>query len=87
MMKSELKTDCDYLLSKVHVGEEVVVVDLKIQNQFLKRRLLEMGITKGVSLIVKRKAPLGSPISFKVRGYELGLRVDEANSIIVRLKK
>ena len=87
MMKNEVKTDCGYLLSNVNVDEEVVVVDLKIQNQSLRRRLLEMGITKGVNLIVKRKAPLGSPISFEVRGYELGLRVDEARSIIVRLKK
>lgn len=86
-MKNNLSVGRDYLLSEVSVGIDVEVVDLKTQNQLLKRRLLEMGITKGVCLTIKRIAPLGSPVSFMVRGYELGLRKDELESIIVRLKR
>ncbi|MBE6012627.1 FeoA family protein [Anaeropeptidivorans aminofermentans] len=49
----------------------------------LRRRLFDMGITPGASIIMKKVAPLGDPIEINVRGYELSLRKSEASQIIV----
>lgn len=57
---------------------------LKIENQGpLKRRIMDMGITKGTEVFVRKVAPLGDPIEVTVRGYELSLRKADAESIIV----
>ncbi len=50
----------------------------------LKRRILEMGLVPGTQLRVERKAPLNDPVSVWFRGYELSLRVDEADAVIIR---
>ena len=47
----------------------------------LKRRIMDMGITKGIEIYVRKVAPLGDPIEVKVRGYELSLRKDDAEMI------
>lgn len=49
----------------------------------VKRRIMEMGITKGVELLVRKVAPLGDPIEVTVRGYELSLRKADAELILV----
>jgi len=49
----------------------------------LKRRIMEMGITKGAEIYVRKAAPLGDPIEFMVRGYELALRKEDARLIEV----
>lgn len=49
----------------------------------LRKRLMEMGITKGTAVTVKKIAPLGDPIQINVRGYELSLRKDEAENVII----
>ena len=49
----------------------------------LKRHIMDMGITKGVEVYVRKVAPLGDPIEVTVRGYELSLRKSEAESILV----
>jgi len=49
----------------------------------VKRRLMEMGLTKGAEVAVRKVAPLGDPIEITVRGYELSLRKDEAAAIDV----
>jgi ferrous iron transport protein A len=49
----------------------------------IKRRIMEMGITKGVEIFVRKVAPLGDPIEITVRGYELTLRKNDANMIEV----
>ncbi|MDR1515282.1 MAG: ferrous iron transport protein A [Synergistaceae bacterium] len=49
----------------------------------LKRRIMDMGITKGVDVFVRKVAPLGDPMEVTVRGYELSLRKEDAESIIV----
>lgn len=49
----------------------------------LKRRVMEMGITKGVSIYVRKVAPLGDPVEITVRGYELSLRKADADIIEV----
>lgn len=49
----------------------------------LRRRIMDMGITKGVDVYVRKVAPLGDPIELTVRGYELSIRKDEAEAIEV----
>jgi ferrous iron transport protein A len=49
----------------------------------VKRRIMDMGITKGVEIYVRKGAPLGDPIEVNVRGYELSLRKEDAESILV----
>jgi len=63
-------------------GEMVTVLKLDGEGA-LKRRIMDMGITKGVSIFVKKVAPLGDPIEITVRGYELTLRKDDAEKILV----
>ena len=49
----------------------------------VKRRIMDMGITKGTEIFVRKVAPLGDPIEVTVRGYELSLRKEDAEKIIV----
>lgn len=69
-------------LKEVKVGETVVVVKLHGEGA-IKRRIMDMGITKGVSVYVRKVAPLGDPIEITVRGYELSLRKADAEMIEV----
>ena len=69
-------------LRDIPVGGDAVVVRLAGQGA-LKRRIMDMGITKGASVHVRKVAPLGDPIEVTVRGYELSLRKDEAETVIV----
>ncbi len=69
-------------LREVPVGGDATVVRLAGQGA-LKRRIMDMGITKGASVHVRKVAPLGDPIEVTVRGYELSLRKDEAENVIV----
>ena len=69
-------------LKNVAVGDKAIVKRLSGEGA-LKRRIMDMGVTKGVEVLVRRVAPLGDPIEVTVRGYELSLRKDEAANIIV----
>ena len=69
-------------LKQVKVGETVKVVKLHGEGA-VKRRIMDMGITKGVEIYVRKVAPLGDPIEIKVRGYELSLRKNDAELIEV----
>lgn len=69
-------------LKNTPVGETVKVVKLDGEGA-VKRRIMDMGITKGVELFVKKVAPLGDPIEITVLGYELSLRKSDADMIIV----
>ena len=70
-------------LKRVAVGEEVTVVKVAGEGP-LRQRLLDMGLTKGAAVRVRKVAPLGDPIEVTVRGYELSLRKQEAACIIVQ---
>jgi ferrous iron transport protein A len=61
-------------------GETVTVEKLN-GNGALKRRIMDMGITKGVSVFIRKIAPLGDPIEITVRGYELSIRKSDADII------
>ena len=69
-------------LRDVKVGDTVQVVKLHGEGA-VKRRIMDMGITKGVEIYVRKVAPLGDPIEITVRGYELSLRKADAESIEV----
>ncbi len=70
-------------LKDAKIGSTVVVEKLEGQG-LLKRRIMDMGITKGTSIFVRKLAPLGDPIEVHVRGYELTLRKEDAQKIIVK---
>ena len=67
-------------LNEVKVGASAQVAKLNGEGA-VKRRLMDMGITKGTEVYVRKVAPLGDPIEVTVRGYELSLRKDEAAKI------
>lgn len=69
-------------LKQVKVGETVTVLKLQGEGP-VRRRIMDMGITKGASLYVRKVAPLGDPVEITVRGYELSLRKDDADMILV----
>ena len=69
-------------LREVKIGESVKVKALKGEGP-VKRRIMDMGITKGVEINLRKVAPLGDPIEVNVRGYELTLRKSEAENIEV----
>ena len=63
-------------------GEEGVVASLGTKGP-IKRRIMDMGVTPGVTIKVIKVAPLGDPVEVNIRGYELSLRKEEANQIIL----
>ena len=65
------------------VGETVTVVKLHGEGA-VKRRIMDMGITKGVQVYVRKVAPLGDPVEVNVRGYELSIRKNDAEMIEVQ---
>ena len=69
-------------LREVPVGTAVKVVKLHGEGA-VKRRIMDMGLTKGVEVYVRKVAPLGDPIEVTVRGYELSLRKADADMIEV----
>ena len=69
-------------LRQVKIGETVTVIRLTGDGP-VKRRIMDMGITKGVEIYVRKVAPLGDPVEVTVRGYELSLRKADAEMILV----
>lgn len=69
-------------LREVPIGESAVVVKLHGEGA-VRRRIMDMGFTKGTSVYVRKVAPLGDPIQVSVRGYELSIRKADAETIEV----
>ena len=67
-------------LKEAKCGETVSVAKLAGEGA-LKRRIMDMGITKGTQIYVRKVAPLGDPVEINVRGYELSIRKSEAENI------
>ncbi|MBQ2818958.1 MAG: ferrous iron transport protein A [Clostridia bacterium] len=67
-------------LRQAKIGQTVKVIKLHGEGA-VKRRIMDMGITKGVEIYVRKFAPLGDPIEIMVRGYELSLRKADAEMI------
>ena len=69
-------------LKNVKIGSTAKVVKLHGEGA-VRRRIMDMGITKGVEIYVRKVAPLGDPIELTVRGYELSIRKEDADRIEV----
>ena len=70
-------------LKDAKIGQSVKVLKLYGEGA-LKRRIMDMGITKGTDITIRKVAPLGDPIEITVRGYELSIRRSEAENIEVQ---
>lgn len=70
-------------LREIPCGQTVTVTKLTGDGP-VKRRIMDMGITKGVGIFVRKVAPLGDPVEVTVRGYELSLRKADAEMILVQ---
>ena len=70
-------------LRECAVGETVVVAKITGEGA-LRRRMMDMGITKGTEVTIRKVAPLGDPVEMTVRGYELSIRRSEAEQIQVQ---
>jgi len=71
-------------LNEIEIKTKVKVVQI-VTGSKVRRRMMDMGITNGVEIIVEGKAPMGDPIEIQVRGYKLTLRKNEAKDILVEL--
>ena len=70
-------------LNNIKAGNSATVTGIALTGP-LKRRLIDMGITPGVKIKIKKFAPLGDPIEIELRGYELSIRRSEAKNIFVK---
>ena len=73
-------------LREVPVRTAVLVAKIRGEGAF-RRRIMDMGITKGSEIYVRKVAPLGDPVEITIRGYELSLRKADADSIDVTVKE
>ena len=70
-------------LNNIKAGSSAIVIGIALTGP-LKRRLIDMGITPGVKIKIKKFAPLGDPSEIELRGYELSIRRSEAKNIFVK---
>ena len=68
-------------LSELKIMQQAIVTNINIKNKNVKRHLLDMGITKGVKIKIKKIAPMGDPIDIEFRGYELAIRKKDLKDI------
>ncbi len=69
-------------LKELKPGEKAIIIRVTGEGA-VKRRLMDMGVTKGAEVLIRKVAPLGDPIEVNIRGYELTFRKMEAENIIV----
>ena len=70
-------------LGEAEVGSTVIVTKIEGDGAY-KRRIMDMGITKGTELYIRKVAPLGDPVEITVRGYELSVRKNDAQCVQVK---
>ena len=70
-------------LGEAQVGSTVTVQKIEGDGAY-KRRIMDMGITKGTEIFIRKVAPLGDPVEITVRGYELSVRKNDATCVVVR---
>lgn len=71
-------------LSELEIGKSATISEININGPF-KLRLMEMGIVKGVNISARRAAPLGDPVAYAIKGYQLSLRREDAKNILVQI--
>ncbi len=86
-MKKSLKIGETGHLSDLTLGQTAIVLALHNKNKALRRRLLDMGITKDVQITIKKIAPMGDPVDVELRGYELCLRLEDMKNIDIKVVK
>lgn len=74
-------------LSELKVGQAGKLISFSNENKALRRRLLDMGLTKNVEIVIKMISPLGDPVSVGLRGYQLCLRKEDMQNIVVTVTK
>lgn len=74
-------------LDELKVGQKGKVIKLDVENKEIRRHLLDMGITRGVEVKIKKITPMGDPIDIELRDYELCIRKADLNKIEVEVVK
>ena len=72
-------------LSQLKIGQEAIITKINIKDKKIKRHLLDMGLTCGTKVKVKKMAPTGDPIDIELRGYELCISKNELKQIEVEV--
>lgn len=72
-------------LSDLNVGQKAKVLKISESNKVIRRHLLDMGITRGVEITIKKIAPMGDPIDLSLRDYELCIRKEDLRKIEVEV--
>ena len=75
------------VLSELNVGQKARLVKLNVRNKEIRRHLLDMGLTRGVEVQIKKKAPVGDPIDIELRDYELCISKSDLEQIEVEVIK
>ena len=75
------------VLSKLNVGQKAKIVKLNVQNKEIRRHLLDMGLTRGTKIEIRKKAPMGDSIDIKLRDYELCISKSDLSQIEVEVLK
>ena len=75
------------ILSELKVGQKAKVVKLNVKNKEIRRHLLDMGLTRGINIEIKKIAPMGDPIDIKLRDYELCISKSDLSQIEVEVIK
>ena len=83
MIAKMKKTGDKCNLSELSVGQKARVLKLNETNKAIRRHLLDMGITRGVEITIKKIAPMGDPIDISLRDYELCIRKEDLQKIEV----
>ena len=71
-------------LSQFDIGDRGIIKTVSGEGK-IRRRLFDMGVTPGAEILLRKRAPLGDPIEIKIRGYELTLRLSEAELISLEI--
>lgn len=72
-------------LSDLKIGQKAKVLGIHMDKPEIRRHLLDMGITKGTEVLIKKIAPMGDPVDIELRGYELCIRKEEMRNIDVEI--
>ena len=73
------------VLSRLNVGQKAKIVKLDVHNKEIRRHLLDMGLTRGTKVEIRKKAPMGDPIDIKLRDYELCISKSDLSQIEVEV--
>ena len=85
MKKVTLKKGDKAHLSDLRIGQRAKVLGIHMDKPDVRRHLLDMGITKGTEILIKKVAPMGDPVDIELRGYELCIRKAEMKNIDIEV--